>query len=253
MKNKRSKKKKRNYHSVNRGRKRPPIMTRLRQLIGDGSKLPSNHLSFRREATRQAIAPGPVTLKSAPRETRARYVPRYVLLDEVDSVWQTISEQFERAVLDGDADWFKRQGRDIEHGDRRADQEKNRRLFEEEVARLLIIDGVPERMILTNESMCFNLRYDAGPLTNEEKRTIRDLEWSGCTHAVIEDEINKRYKRTDSGDYVAASKGRGALVVEWTLDEGKTWYSCRFKNRRCARECVRSVAKGISQGQRFLG
>lgn len=56
---------------------------------------------------------------------------------------------------------------------------------------------------------------DTSPLTPKEKQTIRDLEWSGCTHAVIEDEIGKGYKRTDSGDLVAVNEDYGALIVEW--------------------------------------
>jgi hypothetical protein len=250
MKKKRGQKKKRSYHSINRRRKRPPIIVRLRQLIEQeiadlvkltgkpDSKLPSNYFSFRSEATRQAIATGRT---------------RYVRLDEIDALWNAWSAQCERALLEGDADWFKRQAHAMERGDRRTDQEKDRGRFEAEVARLLIIDRVPERKILADDknNKCFNLRYDTAPLTNEEKQTIRDFEWSGCTHAVIEDEIGKCYKRADNGDYIAASKGRGALIVEWTLDKQRH-YSCRFKNRRCARDCVRDIAKRINQGHRFL-
>src|SRR5439155_880123 len=40
----------------------------------------------------------------------------YVLLDEIDSLWKTWSAQCERAVLNGDADWFERQAKAIEKG-----------------------------------------------------------------------------------------------------------------------------------------
>jgi hypothetical protein len=65
---------------------------KLRQLIGDGSQLPDNYLSARK-AQWQATAAE----------------KRYVWLDDIDSLWNRWSAQCERAVLDGDADWFRRQ------------------------------------------------------------------------------------------------------------------------------------------------
>ena len=47
---------------------------------------------------------------------------------------------------------------------------------------------------------------DTKPLTAEEKKTIRDLEWS-IPKAQIEREIGRPYKRTDDGDYVAVRAG----------------------------------------------
>jgi len=83
-------------------------------------------------------------------------------------------------------------------------------------------------------------RKDEQPLTDKEKQEIRELEQLN-RHAVVEDMIGKSYKRTDDGDYVAVSKGGGALIVEWTL--GKRRYSCRFKNGRCVRDAIRDIAK----------
>jgi hypothetical protein len=178
-----------------------------------------------------------------------------VLRDEIDSLWNAWSAQCERALLDGDADWFKRQAHAIEHGDRRTEAEKDRCRFEAEVVRLLTVECVPERLILSQDTRTvyrgdkdcedkdkqplFVQRDDAQPLTLEEKQEIRDFEqWD--KHANIEDKIGKSYKRTDDGEYVAVGKG---LILEWTLDKGKTWYSCRFPNRRCARDAVREIAK----------
>ena len=249
MKNKRGRKKKRSYHSTNRGLKRsithrdaptdnrpklshggPDWRTiRLRQLIGDGSKLPVNRLSLRREATRQAIAKG----------------TPYVLLDEIDALWPDLAAQFERAMLDGDADWFKRQAHAIEHGDERTGQEKDRGRFEAEVMRLLTVECVPERKILAGDT-CFVQRKNAQPLTEKEKHEIHELERT-YRHAVIEDMIGKRYRRADDGGYVAVGEG---LILEWTVGEHR--FSCRFKNRRCARDAVRDIAKRINQKHRFL-
>jgi hypothetical protein len=41
------------------------------------------------------------------------------------------------------------------------------------------------------------------PLTDAERRIIRDLEWSNVKHASIEREIGRPYKRTDTGELVA--------------------------------------------------
>jgi hypothetical protein len=60
------------------------------------------------------------------------------------------------------------------------------------------------------------------PLTSKEKKEISDLEWSGVKHAVIEDEIGKRYKRTDDGDYIAVLTSRAKLPrPEITRNRGK--------------------------------
>jgi hypothetical protein len=157
VKKKRGRKKKRSYHSSNRGLKKlitrryaptdnraklfhgtPDWCTiRLRQLIENeiarlvkltgkaDSRLPNDYLSSRREATRQAIATG----------------RRYVLMDEIDSLWHAWIEQCERALLDGEADWFKRQAYAIEHGDERTGTEKDRDRFEAEVMRYLPLRG----------------------------------------------------------------------------------------------------------------
>jgi hypothetical protein len=69
-------------------------LVRLRQLIGDGSKLADNHLSARKAKNE----------KTATKK-------RYVLLSEADSLWRDLSAQFERAVLNGDAGWFERQAK----------------------------------------------------------------------------------------------------------------------------------------------
>ena len=124
--------------------------------------------------------------------------------------------------------------RAIRDGDKRTDAQKDRGRFEAEVLRLLTV--IPEREILK----CFNQRPDAEPLTEEEKREIRELE-QDYKHTVIEDMIGKSYTRNKDGELIAVSKGGGALIVEWTL--GKRRYSCRFKNKRCARDAVRDIAK----------
>jgi len=170
MKNKRGQKKKRGYHAVNRPankgitRRDAPTdiraklfhggpdgrTVRLRQLISEEiarlrewvikekvnpSKLPDNYLSARKAQLQAAAAK-----------------ERYVLRDEIDSLWNAWSAQCERALLDGDADWFKRQAHAIEHGDRRTEAEKDRCRFEAEVVRLLTVECVPERLILSQDT-----------------------------------------------------------------------------------------------------
>jgi hypothetical protein len=263
MKQKRGQKKKRAYHAVNRpankGITRRDAPTEIRaklfhggpdgrtirlcQLIGEemarlrkwaiktkvkpehldhASKLPDNYLSARKAEN-----------------ARVATKKRYVLRDEIDSLWNAWSAQCERALLDRDADWFNRQARAIELGDRRTDAEKDRCRFEAEVVRLLTVECFPERKILAGD--CFGLREDTQPLTEDEKREIRELEHMH-KHAVIEDMIGKSYRRNDDGEYVATGKG---LILEWTLGEAR--YSCRFKNRRCARDAVREIAKLTAQ------
>ncbi len=42
---------------------------------------------------------------------------KYVLLNEVDALWRDLSAQFQRAVIDGDADWFARQAKALRSGE----------------------------------------------------------------------------------------------------------------------------------------
>jgi hypothetical protein len=72
---------------------------KLRQLIGDCSQMPDNYLSARKAEWQRIAAE-----------------KRYVQLDEIDSLWNAWSTQCERAVLDGDADWFERQAKAIRKG-----------------------------------------------------------------------------------------------------------------------------------------
>ncbi len=99
-------------------------MMRLQELVREhhesDERLPDNHLSARAKANAEI----------------ARQ-KRYVLLNEIDALWRDLSAQFERAVLDGDADWFERQAKAIRSRDRRTDIEKARDRFEAAVARQL--------------------------------------------------------------------------------------------------------------------
>jgi hypothetical protein len=92
-------------------------MIRLQEL-NDGDKLPDNLLSAR----------------AAENQAKAR-AKGYVLLDEIDSLWNTLSAQFERAVLDGDAEWFERQAKAIRWHDSRTESQKERAQFNAEVIR----------------------------------------------------------------------------------------------------------------------
>lgn len=73
-------------------------MIRLRELVSDHQKqfasLADNHLSARAAANAEIA--------------RRK---RYVELDEIDALWRDTVAGFERAVLDGDADWFERQAK----------------------------------------------------------------------------------------------------------------------------------------------
>jgi len=96
-------------------------MVLLRACIGDGSKLPDNYLSARAEANRAALAamtPG----------------KRYLLLHKIDSLWRDVRAQFERAVLDGNADWFRRQADAVE----RKSEDTPRGRFEANVVTLVL-------------------------------------------------------------------------------------------------------------------
>jgi hypothetical protein len=62
----------------------------------------------------------------------------------------------------------------------------------------------------------------------------------------IENTIGKRYRRTDDGEYVTVGKRADSRM------DSRHHYSCRFKNRRCARDAVRDIAKRINQEHRFL-
>jgi hypothetical protein len=64
----------------------------LRMLIGDGSKLPDNFLSASYLST-------PPDLQEQERKLR----------EKIRSFWRPLCARFERAVLNGDAGWFKRQ------------------------------------------------------------------------------------------------------------------------------------------------
>ncbi|MDQ3253839.1 MAG: hypothetical protein M3R15_08025 [Acidobacteriota bacterium] len=68
-----------------------------------------------------------------------RLVENYVeaRLAEINTLWRDLSEQFERAVLNGDAEWFERQAKAIISGDRRSDTQKARGRFEAAVAKEL--------------------------------------------------------------------------------------------------------------------
>jgi len=84
-------------------------------LIGDGSQLPDNYLSARAAANAE----------TARKE-------RYVLLEEIDVLWQAFCARCERAVLDGDTDRFARQARAM-----CAVQTQEKILFNEKVVHLL--------------------------------------------------------------------------------------------------------------------
>jgi hypothetical protein len=216
------------------------------QELNDGDKLPDNLLSAR----------------AAENQAKAR-TKGYVLLDEIDSLWNTLSAQFERAVLDGDAEWFDRQAKAIRWHDSRTESKKARAHFNAEVIRRLEgafwsthskkgdnresatltpadkITDTKARKILDS----FNQRADMKPLTPEEIQTIRDLEWSNFAHTVIEDEIGKGYKRDDNGDYIAVHDSGGALIVEWKDQTQK--FRHRFKNQRCALDAIRDIANRL--------
>jgi hypothetical protein len=70
---------------------------------------------------------------------------------------------------------------------------------------------------------------DTKPLTAEEKKTIRDLEWSGFPHAIIEDEIGKSYKRTDNGEPVAVNENGGAMPALTKPTKDKDYLRDRLK------------------------
>jgi hypothetical protein len=74
-------------------------MVGLRQLIGDGSKVPDNFLSADYLTT-------PPALQKQEKAYR----------DKVESLWRPLKAQFERAVLNGDAVWFERQAKAIRKG-----------------------------------------------------------------------------------------------------------------------------------------
>ncbi len=140
-------------------------MIRLRELIGDDSKLPDNFLTFvqslpaasevklqdldqlwnRLLAEGKGEEPTQETWLTARDELyKAKTGKTYsetqlsaALLNQIDALWRDLSAQFERAVLDGNADWFERQAKAIRSGDTRDKTKKARGRFEAEVARVL--------------------------------------------------------------------------------------------------------------------
>jgi hypothetical protein len=221
-------------------------MVRLRELIGDGSKLGGNLLSAR----------------AAENQAKAR-TKGYVLLDEIDSLWNTLSAQFERAVLDDDAEWFGRQAKAIRWHDSRTESEKARAHFNAEVIRRLEgafwsthskkgdnresatltpagkFTDAKARQILES----FHPRKDTKPLTDKEKKFIRWHEDERWNHAEIEDMIGKSYTRNRDSELIAVSKRGGALIVEWKNRTQK--FTHRFKNERCALDAIRDIANQL--------
>jgi hypothetical protein len=62
---------------------------------------------------------------------------RYVLLDEIDALWHDLVAQFERAVLNDDAEWFEHMTAAIRFEDGRTESQKERARFNAEVIRRL--------------------------------------------------------------------------------------------------------------------
>jgi hypothetical protein len=99
-------------------------IVRLRRLVGDGSNLADNYLSARKVQWQAAIAKAVVKHSN-------------VMLSEIDKLWNEWSAQCERALLNGDADWFERQADAIRWTDTRTPTQKQRAHFNAKVVRLL--------------------------------------------------------------------------------------------------------------------
>jgi len=153
---------------------------KLRQLIGDGSKLPDNYFSLRRGQRLVALAKN-----------------LFAKLDDVDGLWNAFNAQFERAVLDGDADWFKRQARAIEKG------------------------GLPQRAQFNAKVV--DLLEQAMWDTHTPKGEKRGLPWEGIDDLRVTP--FQKFTDTKAGDIYQALKKRkmpdGCLLVEGTLFDTK--------------------------------
>ena len=88
-------------------------MIRLRQLIGDGSKLADNHLSaqladYYAKAAAHVRERQTIFREHNTRKARLQHLRtmkhKLPVMPPVLAAWRELSAQFERAVLDGDAD-----------------------------------------------------------------------------------------------------------------------------------------------------
>jgi len=111
----------------------------------------------------------------------------------------------------------------VQTGKRSAERSKNSPpLFSEVYDALTSLSGT---------SPVATKRKGTTPLTPEEKQTIRDFEWSEYPHTVIEHEIGKCFKRTDSGDIVAINENGDARGRTPKLN--KDALRCRLKILGC--------------------
>jgi hypothetical protein len=216
------------------------------------SKLPDNFLSARAEANRAALQTMPPD-------------KRYFLLNEMDSLWRDVAAQIDRAVLDSDADCFKRLAAAMQRADNRTEWQKERAHFNAEVIRRLEsafwsthskkgdnredailtpagkFTDAKARQILES----FHPRKDTKPLTDKEKKFIRWHEDERWNHAEIEDMIGKSYTRNKDSELIAVSKRGGALIVEWENQNRTQKFSHRFQNERCALDAIRDIANQL--------
>jgi hypothetical protein len=170
---------------------------RLRQLIGDGSELPDNFLSARKAQWERIAAE-----------------KRYVLLKEIDVLWRDLAAQFERAVLDGDADWFRRQAKAIKDG------------------------GLPQRWRFNAKVVYLLEQAMWGPHARRGKK--RRLPGGGWMMEGVEDlTLTPKGKFTDamaSDIYNALKKeSESPLVVE----------RCQFESKERVKDAIRNLAEQL--------
>jgi hypothetical protein len=89
-------------------------MVRLRQLIGDGSKLADNFLDWLSAHAAELIAARDKRYKAKTGKSYEPKEPDDII--EVAWLWRELAAQFQRAVLNGDDDWFARQATAIKDG-----------------------------------------------------------------------------------------------------------------------------------------
>ncbi|MGI8435939.1 MAG: hypothetical protein ACR2NX_03415 [Chthoniobacterales bacterium] len=227
-------------------------MMRLQELVRErhepDERLADNHLSARAKANAEI----------------ARQKKSYVLLNEVDALWRDLSAQFERAVLDGDADWFERQAKAIQRETRRDMLNQ----FESEVAHILEIFSWYDRAMPI--SAAFRQQKDSSSSdAAANRRREKDMLLTGVVisqkslqkAAARKWRRNLKRKAPGMEDATLESAGKRAPVTaQQVLDcfssrtEGKRFYvrvrpgegnfkEHNFKDSRGAREAIRRIAR----------
>jgi hypothetical protein len=193
-------------------------IVRLRELIGDGSRLADNHLSSRRAE------------RNAARE-------------EIDVLWGEWSAECERAMLDGDADWFARQAKAIAKGG----LPQQRAQFNAKVVHLLELAFWETWAKQRAEQERKGRHMESATLTPAGKFTdamASDI-WKAVVRADLEEPkrrslIEQQLAVAESYGLGKASRNKKPQIIEQVVAE-----SYGFKTKECAMDAIRDFAERL--------